>query len=70
MYLARFKPKTGAMRGWLIAGLLTCEFYLVQVCTCFWPDMNQVYLALAKNLLLFMLVSVVYTSSPAKWPLW
>lgn len=29
VYLARFKPKAGAMRGWPIAGLSACDFYLV-----------------------------------------
>ena len=50
-----FKPKTGTMWGWPIAGLLACNLFLVLECTCFWHRSDQVYLFLAKSLI-FMFV--------------
>ena len=43
-----FKPKTGTMWGWPIAGLLACDMYLVLECTCFWHKIDHVYLFSAK----------------------
>ena len=44
-----FKPKTGTMWGWPIAGLLACDLYLVLESTFFWHQSDQVYLILAKK---------------------
>ena len=47
-----FKPKTGTMCFWPIAGLLACDLYLVLECNCFWNQSDQVYLFLAKPMYL------------------
>ena len=50
-----FKPKTGMIWGWPIAGLLACDLYFVLECTLFWHQSAQVYLFFAKTLFVMLI---------------
>lgn len=51
VYLSRFRPRTSTVRGWPIAGLLSCDCFLVFVCACLWQKKDQMHLFLAESLL-------------------
>ena len=46
----RFTLQKQAMRYRPMAGLVGCVYDLILVCTCFWPQTDQVYLFLAASL--------------------
>ena len=49
-----YPSKKGKLRFRPMTGLVGCVFYLILICTCFWPKTDEIYLFLAAALLRFI----------------